>query len=214
VWHGGKATSYWTGNPLPSLDFSEEARLPGRDEIVSAAEADLVEGCRHGEMSAFEELYRSHGRRMKSLAYNILGSVPDAEDAVQEAFLRVYRGMGAFKGSARLSTWMYRILVNACHDIGRQRRRRRDEAEMPPEERMPPTVVHPPGDAPLRAALEKAVGGLRPRHRDVFLLFEVEGFRHREIAEILDIAEGTSKALLFEAKRELQSALGERGRRT
>jgi len=145
---------------------------------------------------------------MKSVAYNILGNAADAEDAMQEAFLRVYRGMGAFKGTAQLSTWMFRILVNACHDIGRQRRRRRDETELAPEDQLPASAAHAGGDAPLRMALEKAVARLRPRHRDVFLLFEVEGFLHREIAEILDIAEGTSKALLFEARRDLQSALG------
>jgi len=156
----------------------------------------------------FEDLYRSHGSRMKSVAYNILGSAADAEDAVQEAFLRAYRGMSAFKGTARASTWVYRILVNACHDIGRQRRRRRGETELAPEDRLPPTAAPAAGDATLRIALEKAVAALRPRQREVFLLFEVEGFRHREIAEILDIAEGTSKALLFEAKRELKSALG------
>jgi len=163
--------------------------LPGQDEVVF-----------------FEELYRSHGTRMKSVAYNILGNPSDAEDAVQEAFLRAYRGLAAFKGTAQASTWVYRILVNACHDIGRQRRRRRDETELVPEDQLPAATAH--ADAPLRMTLEKAVAALRPRHRDVFLLFEVEGFLHREIAEILDIAEGTSKSLLFEARRELQSALG------
>ena len=195
MWHGGEdATSDWTvpGNPLLRLDFPEEASLPGQDEGVF-----------------FEELYRSHGARMKSVAYNILGNASDAEDAVQEAFLRAHRGLRSFKGTARASTWVYRILVNACHDIGRQRRRRRDETELVPEDRLPTSILPPAGDAPLRLTLEKAVAALRPRPRDVFLLFEVEGFLHREIAEILDIAEGTSKALLFEAKRELRSALGE-----
>ena len=193
MWHGGEdATSDGTaaGNPLLRLDFSEEASLRGQDEVVF-----------------FEELYRSHGARMKSVAYNILGNPSDAEDAVQEAFLRAYRGMRAFKGTARASTWVYRILVNACHDIGRQRRRRRDETELAPEDRLPASTAQPAADAPLRMALEKAVAALRPRHRDVFLLFEVEGFLHREIAEILDIAEGTSKSLLFEARRDLQLAL-------
>jgi RNA polymerase sigma-70 factor (ECF subfamily) len=121
--------------------------------------------------------------------------------------------MGAFRRTAQASTWVYRILVNACHDIGRQRRRRRDETELVPEDHLPASTAHAAADTPLRMALEKAVGALRPRHRDVFLLFEVEGFLHREIAEILDIAEGTSKSLLFEARRELQSALGDvRGR--
>jgi len=199
VWYGREdATSDWTvpGNPLLRLDFSEEARLPGQDEVVF-----------------FEELYRSHGTRMKSVAYNILGNPSDAEDAVQEAFLRAYRGMAAFKGTAQASTWVYRILVNACHDIGRQRRRRRDETELVPEDQLPASTEHAAADTPLRLTLEKAVAALRPRHRDVFLLFEVEGFLHREIAEILDIAEGSSKSLLFEARRELQSALGDaRGR--
>src|SRR5439155_1012778 len=93
----------------------EEASLPGQDEVVF-----------------FEELYRSHGARMKSVAYNILGNPSDAEDAVQEAFLRAYRGIAAFKGTAQGSTWMYRILVNACHDMGRQRRREWESPELWP----------------------------------------------------------------------------------
>jgi RNA polymerase sigma-70 factor (ECF subfamily) len=185
--------SDWTvpGNPLRRLDFPEEASVPGLN------------------LSSFEDLYRSHGARMKSVAYNILGNATDAEDAVQEAFLRMYRNMGSFKGDAKLSTWMFRILINASHDIGRQRRRRRNETELGPEEQLPAPTAPAGGDASLRITLEKAVAALRPRHRDVFILYEVEGFLHREIAEILDMAEGTSKALLFEAKRELRSALGE-----
>ena len=90
---------------------------------------------------------------------------------------------------------------------------RRDETELVPEDQLPASTAHAATDAPLRMTLEKAVAALRPRHRDVFLLFEVEDFLHREIAEILDIAEGTSKSLLFEARRELQSTLGDvRGR--
>jgi RNA polymerase sigma-70 factor (ECF subfamily) len=199
----------WTaaGNPLLRLDFPEEASLAGQDEVVPATEPAVVESCRRGDLSAFEELFRSHGARMKSVAFNILGNTSDAEDAVQEAFLRVYRGLGAFKGQARLGTWIFRILVNACHDIGRQRRRRRDETELPGEDQLGAGTTAA-GDAALRLSLEKAVARLRPRQRDVFLLFEVEGFLHREIAEILEIPEGTSKALLFEARRELRSALG------
>jgi len=162
-------------------------------------------------LSAFEELYRTHGGRMKSIAYNILGNVPDAEDAVQEAFLKVHRSFQDFRGDASLSTWLYRILVNACHDIGRQRKRRREDPGVDVEAADEP--VSPATDHPLRVTLEKAVSRLAPRHRDVFLLFEVEGFKHREIAEILDIAEGTSKATLFEAKRELQLFIRQERRR-
>jgi RNA polymerase sigma-70 factor (ECF subfamily) len=155
-------------------------------------------------VEAFEELYRTQGRRMKSLAYNMLGSTTDAEDAVQEAFLRVYRSWAEFRGEASLSSWTYRILLNACYDIGRQRQKRREDAlpEGPAAEA--PAPLH---DHPLRATLERAIGRLRPRQREVFLLFEVEGFKHAEIAEILRIPEGTSKATLFEAKRELRELI-------
>jgi RNA polymerase sigma-70 factor (ECF subfamily) len=147
---------------------------------------------------------------MKSVAFNILGSQSDAEDAVQEAFLRVYRSRQDFRGTARLGTWMFRILVNACHDIGRQRRRRRDETELDAGDQA--TAVAAPGsDAALRVALQGALSRLRRRPREVVLLFEVEGFLHREIAEILDIPEGTSKALLFEARRDLRALLGAEG---
>lgn len=152
-------------------------------------------------VEAFEELYRSQGRRMKSIAFHMLGSVPDAEDAVQEAFLRAYRGWRDFRGQASLSTWAHRILLNACHDIGRLRQKRREEPWEDDPIRAPRVAAQ---DHPLRATLVKALSRLPPRQREVFLLFEVEGFKHREIAEILEIPEGTSKATLFEAKRELR----------
>jgi RNA polymerase sigma-70 factor (ECF subfamily) len=155
-------------------------------------------------VEAFEELYRTQGRRMKSLAFNMLGSVADAEDAVQEAFLRAYRSWPEFRGQAALSTWTYRILFNACYDIGRLRGKRREEAWEDHPAADPPAPSH---DHPLRATLERAIGRLKPRQREVFLLFEVEGFKHGEIAEILQIPEGTSKAALFDARRELRELI-------
>lgn len=155
-------------------------------------------------VDAFEELYRTQGRRMKGLAFNMLGSAADAEDAVQEAFLRAYRSWPEFRGQASLSTWAFRILLNACYDIGRQRRKRREDDWQEDPARDRPAPLH---DHPLRATLEKAIGQLKPRQREVFLLFEVEGFKHGEIAEILQIPEGTSKATLFEAKRELRELI-------
>jgi RNA polymerase sigma-70 factor (ECF subfamily) len=142
---------------------------------------------------------------MKSLAFNMLGSAADAEDAVQEAFLRAYRSWPQFRGQANLSTWAFRILINACYDLGRQRRKRGDEDWVDDPAVQLPAPSH---DHPLRATLDKAIGRLKPRQREVFLLYEVEGFKHGEIAEILQIPEGTSKATLFEAKRELRSLIG------
>lgn len=141
---------------------------------------------------------------MKSLALNMLGNRTDAEDAVQEAFLRAYRGRDAFRSDAALWTWVYRILLNACHDIGRRRGARRGEEAL---DDAAPELEATGSNHPLRLTIERAVAALAPIYRDVFLLCEVEGHSHREVAEILQIAEGTSKARLFEAKRRLRTAV-------
>jgi RNA polymerase sigma-70 factor (ECF subfamily) len=138
---------------------------------------------------------------MKSIAFHMLGSQADAEDAVQETFFKVYRSVGSFEGQSSLGTWIYRILLNTCYDQGRKRQRLK-EAGPPPE-------VASRSDVPLRIALERAIERLNDRHRTVFLLFEVEGLKHSEIAAVLEVPEGTSRTWLFEAKRELKRTLME-----
>jgi RNA polymerase sigma-70 factor (ECF subfamily) len=143
---------------------------------------------------------------------NLLHDVGDAEDAVQEAFLKIYRGARTFRGGAAFSTWIYRVTVNTCYDA---LRRRKTRPTGPPLEAdgfvgREGFAVSAGADHPLRLALEKSVARLNPRQRAVFLLFEVEGFTHGEIARILGIPEGTSKTFLFEAKKKLQRSLGAR----
>jgi len=166
-----------------------------------------VEGVRQGSLPAFERLYALHGDRMKSIAANLLGTTVDAEDAVQDAFLKAYRAAPGFRAGASVATWLYRILVNACYDQLRSRRRR---AEAP----LPDSVGDAPArdrDTPLRLSIESALGALPERERTAFLLCEVEGFSHREAAEILDVPEATSRTLLFRAKRQLQQGLAASG---
>ena len=154
-------------------------------------------------MAAFERLYKEHGDRMKSIAMNLLRNSADAEDAVQEAFLKVYRGASDFRGGSSLSTWIYRILVNTCYDLLRKGRRR-PEGPLPVEIAFAADAAT---DHPLRLSLEVAVGRLAPRERAAFLLCEVEGFSHREVGDILEVNENTSRTLLFRAKRRLQQEL-------
>jgi len=166
---------------------------------------DLLEGCRQGSLPSFERLYVEHGERMKSIARNLLGSVPEAEDAVQDAFLKVYRSLGRFRGGSAFSTWVYRILVNVCYDRLRGRLRRQI-VERP----MPARIALAPAgetDHPLRLAIEAALSRLEERERSAFLLCEVEGFSHKEAGEILEVSEGSSRALLFKARRRLQQEL-------
>jgi RNA polymerase sigma-70 factor, ECF subfamily len=176
---------------LNAIDFMDEART---------TVATLAEECRSGRLDAFERLYRLQGGRMKSVAYHLLGSIPDAEDAVQEAFLRIYKGAGGFRNEAGFIAWVYRILVNTCHDLRRRKQRRPESA---PEDRAGNRE-----NTPLALALAQALARLDERRRMVFLLFEAEGFAHTEIAAILQITEGNSRYLLHQAKRELQEMLG------
>ncbi len=165
-------------------------------------DAELVEGCKRGNLRAYERLYHLHSGRMKSLAFHLLGSRPDAEDAVQEAFLKVYKGVRGFEEHSSLGTWLYRILINCCYDSLRKQQRRAEQQttrDFPSETKLP-----------LKIALERALGQLNERQRIVFLLFEVEGLKHSEIAGVLEAPEGTCRSWLFEAKRELKRILMER----
>jgi RNA polymerase sigma-70 factor (ECF subfamily) len=171
------------------------------DSTEYASEADLLEACRRQDVRAFEQLYQAHGARLKSIAYHIVGNRQDAEDAVQETFLKLYRAIAGFHGESSIGTWLCRIVINVCYDLGRKRQR---QAE-PPTEDCPATGSH----IALRVTLDDALRRINPRHRMVFLLFEVEGLRHAEIASVLEVPEGTSKAWLFEAKKELKRLLTE-----
>lgn len=170
-----------------------------------AAEDDrrIATACASGDTRVFEEIYVRYGERMKSIAWNHLGSRSDAEDAVQETFLKIHRAAKTYSGEASFSTWMFRILVNTCYDLLRKRRRRIEEA---PIDDTPETAERtaPHVDDAKRMTLRKLLGDLTEQRRTVFTLFEIEGLSHAEIAEILGITEGNSKWILFATKKELQ----------
>jgi len=180
---------------------ASQLALTGRFQTAEYdTDAELLAACRRREMGAFEQLYRAHAARLKSIAYHTAGNRQDAEDAVQETFLKVYRGIHGFHGQSSIGTWLCRICINVCYDLLRKRQIEAERAEPAPL---------PRNQLALRVQLEDALRRIHPRHRMVFLLFSVEGMRHAEIAAILEIPEGTSKAWLFEAKRELQRLLTE-----
>lgn len=161
----------------------------------------LAAACSKGDSAAFERIYRTHGERMKSIAFNHLGNVSDAEDAVQETLLKVHRAAASFTGEASFSTWMYRILINTCYDALRRRKRRPEETAI---EEMPLERSTPGVDDAKRITLRKLLGTLTEQRRTVFTLFEIEGLSHAEIASILGITEGNSKWILFSTKKQLQ----------
>jgi RNA polymerase sigma-70 factor (ECF subfamily) len=174
---------------------------------ATSEDAALAAACRSGDLRAYERLYAMHGARMKNLARNVLGNATDAEDAVQETFLKVQRSIVSFRGQSSFVTWTYRILINTCYDARRSRLRKREVANDDSEE-TPRLELRAPGPHPtLRMALERALEKLTRHQRDVFLLYEVEGFRHAEIAGMLEMTETASKNTLFQAKKNLRQML-------
>ena len=156
-----------------------------------------------------QQAFDSYHRAVHAFAYRLTRSADIADDITQETFLKAYRAARSFRAGASVATWLYRILVNACYDQLRGRRRR---AEGPlPEPSAPAALPAGERDHPLRLAIESALGGLPERERAAFLLCEVEGFSHREAAEILEVPEATSRTLLFRARRELQRGLAASG---
>lgn len=184
--------------------------LPASNPVAEAQRAEdiaLAAACRSGDLHAYERLYALQGARMKNLARNLLGSTLDAEDAVQETFLKIQRSIGSFRGDSTFVSWTFRILVNTCHDARRSRLRKKEVTSDSAEEARHPEPRASGAHPTLRLALERALANLTAHQRDVFLLYEVEGFRHSEIAAMLDLTETASKNTLFQAKKNLRRML-------
>jgi len=176
-------------------------------------ELELVDRCRRGELGAFEELYRAHAGRLYSLAVRMLGNQADAEDLLQEIFLSAHRKLESFRGDAALGTWLYRLAMNQILDHVRSRAARAgqltdglDDASL-----LADASGHRLADRAIdRIDLERAVAELPEGCRAAFVLHDVEGLEHREVSEVLGIAEGTSKSQVHKARLKLRGLLSQR----
>jgi len=148
---------------------------------------------------ALEKIYSDHVPMVYNLCYRMLGNRADAQDATQDAFVKVYRSLDKFGGRAKLSTWIYRITMNHC--IDRLRRKRLKTVEISEMQ------ASPKRNHDTRIALEEAISTLSPSYRSVFVLHDIQGFRHAEIAEILKITPGSSKSLLHRSRSILRKKL-------
>jgi RNA polymerase sigma-70 factor, ECF subfamily len=186
------------------------ARAP---DAVADDEPALVERVRRGEPAAFDALVTRYMRRAFGVAYRLLGNREDAEDLVQETFMTVLRRIDTFQRGRAFSPWFYRILVNRGLNA-RKARALRTAADLPDDaaaggaspERMAER-------AELQGRLRAALDGLPERQRVIVELFELEGFGGAEIAEILEISDGTVRWHLHEARRTLRQALAAYDRR-
>jgi RNA polymerase sigma-70 factor, ECF subfamily len=169
-------------------------------------EAQLVERARTGDEAAFRSLYDAHVDRVYRLTYRMAGEDQLARDFTQETFVRVHQRLGQFRGDSAFGTWLHAIAVSVSLN-GLRRRRRTQEREVDLDE-MELGYTPPQSGGEVRERLRQAIDGLPEIYRTVFLMHDLEGFNHQEIAAALDMAEGTSKARLSRARAKLRAALG------
>ncbi len=168
------------------------------------SEADLVRRARGGEIEAFEDLYRAHVGRVYAVTVRMVADPGLAEELTQESFVRAWRRLSSFRGTSAFGTWLHRLAVNVALDALRARRRwhERFTDEQPA---CPPTAST--ADPAGALDLERGIAQLPPRARTVFVLHDVEGYKHREIAQLLELSVGACKAHLHRARRRLREEL-------
>ncbi|MFK7990450.1 MAG: RNA polymerase sigma factor [Sandaracinaceae bacterium] len=181
------------------------------------SEAQLLEAAQGGDARAFSRLVRMHQRRVYACAVQMLGDGGDADDAVQETFLRAWRAIARFDGRSQLSTWLYRVCVNVC--LNHIRKRKRHDASDLNDPRVPEPTADPSqgGSDParvlearqLQGQIGTALEGLSESLRTTVVLVLVHGMPQKEAAEVLGCSEGTIAWRIHEARRRLRLALAE-----
>jgi len=184
---------------------------------MGRSDEELVEACRAGETSAFDVLVGRWEDKIRGAAWRVLGSEEEARDVAQEAFLKAYRGLDAFKHEARFSSWLYQIALNLCRDRLRRRRTRASVSLEELEEAGPVLVEPRPGahelaiQSDLATIVRRAVEALAEEQREVVILKEYEGLTFLEIAQALDVPVSTVKTRLYRGLGQLRVRLERAG---
>lgn len=165
-------------------------------------EKEIIRKCQENDLSAYKMIYDRYEHPLLHTALRILGQQQDAEDAVQTTFLKLYRGIHNYRLDSQFSTYLFRILINHCYDVLRKKRKARiqtlEEAHLGQD-----------SHNDVRLYLEKAISTLPEKMKACFVLFAVEGFKLREIAQIMEVSLGAVKTNIFNAKMRLRSRLSD-----
>lgn len=173
-------------------------------------DTDLARRASDGDMAAFEEIYSRHHRRVYSICLRMLQNASEAEDLTQDVFIQLYRKIGSFRGDSAFTTWLHRMTVN---QVLMHFRKRNVKFEKVTEEGETPDQIVSGTANPDRMrivdkiALENAIDQLPDGYKNVFVLHDVEGFEHEEVARMLGCSVGTSKSQLHKARLKLQRLL-------
>jgi RNA polymerase sigma-70 factor (ECF subfamily) len=171
---------------------------------------ELAQKSAAGDTAAFEEIYHRHFRRVYALCLRMMGNPTEAEDMTQEVFLQLFNKIGMFRGDSAFTTWLHRMTVN---QVLMHFRKRSTRSERTTEEGETPVQIVQgtanPNKMPVvdRIALERALQQLPTGYRTVFVLHDIEGYEHYEVADMLGIAEGTSKSQLHKARLKLRQLI-------
>lgn len=161
-----------------------------------------------GDPSAERALYDAHVGRVFRLAYRMAGDLDRTQDYVQETFIRAFQRLGDFRGESALSTWLCSIAISITLN-GLRKTRRAGEREVALDDAPQVGVLSREAEPDLKERLTRAIDALPEGYRTVFVMHEVEGYTHDEIAEVLGVQPGTSKAQLFRARAKLREALAD-----
>ena len=178
--------------------------------IAASSDFDLTKAAAQGNMAAFEEVYQRHHRRVYSICLRMLQNATEAEDLTQDVFIQLYRKIGSFRGDSAFTTWLHRLTVN---QVLMHFRKRNVKFEKTTEEGETPVQVvggtENPRKMPVvdKIAIENAIEQLPKGYRNVFVLHDVEGYEHEEVAKILGCSVGTSKSQLHKARLKLRKLL-------
>ena len=179
-------------------------------EKPQESDFDLAKKAAAGDGKAFEELYRRHYRRVYALTLRMMGNPTEAEDMTQEVFLQLFNKIGMFRGESQFTTWLHRMTVN---QVLMHFRKKSTRSELLTDEGETPVQIVKgtgnPSKMPVidRISLERALKQLPTGYRTVFVLHDVEGHDHDEIATMLGVSEGTSKSQLHKARLKLRQLL-------
>ena len=179
-------------------------------DVSLATDFQLAQLAAKGDMTPFEEIYRRHHRRVYSICLRMLQSASEAEDLTQDVFIQLYRKIGSFRGDSAFTTWLHRMTVN---QVLMHFRKRTVKFEKTTEEGETPDQVVAGTTNPHKMqivdkiALDNAIAQLPDGYKNVFVLHDVEGFEHEEVAKILGCSVGTSKSQLHKARLKLQKLL-------
>lgn len=187
--------------------------MTAKETGTATSDYELTQAAARGEMAAFEALYERHYRRVYSLCLRMVANPTEAEDLTQEVFVHLFRKLGSFRGESAFTTWLHRLTVN---HVLMHFRKKGVRLEKTTEEGEMQDIVQAGSERPEsmpvidRIALDKAIAQLPPGYRSVFVLHDVEGYEHEEVADLLGVSVGTSKSQLHKARMRLRELLNKK----